>query len=51
MGMIIDDGDQFPSEYSTGHKLIRVHLKDGVATGEYASSGFEQPCSAATHPR
>jgi len=51
MGMIIYEGDQFPSEYSgdvfaaehgswnrskrTGYKVIRVHLKDGVPTGEY----------------
>jgi glucose/arabinose dehydrogenase len=51
MGMIIYDGDQFPSEYSgdvfaaehgswnrskrTGYKVIRVRLKDGVPTGEY----------------
>jgi glucose/arabinose dehydrogenase len=51
MGMIIYDGDQFPSEYSgdvfaaehgswnrskrTGYKVIRVRLEDGVPTGEY----------------
>jgi glucose/arabinose dehydrogenase len=51
MGMIIYDGDQFPSQYSgdvfaaqhgssnrskrTGYKVIRVRLKDGVPTGEY----------------
>jgi len=51
MGMIIYDGDQFPSEYGgdvfaaehgswnrskrTGYKVIRVRLKDGVPTGEY----------------
>ena len=51
MGMIIYDGDQFPSEYRgdvfaaqhgswnrekrTGYKVIRALLKDGVPTGEY----------------
>jgi glucose/arabinose dehydrogenase len=51
MGMIIYDGDQFPSEYSgdafaaeqgswnrgkrTGYKVIRARLKDGIPTGEY----------------
>jgi hypothetical protein len=51
MGMIIYDGDQFPSEYSadafaaqhgswnrgkrTGYKVIRARLKDGMPTGEY----------------
>ena len=51
MGMIIYDGDQFPSEYGgdvfaaqhgswnrgkrTGYKVIRARLKDGVPTGEY----------------
>ena len=51
MGMIIYDGDQFPSDYSrdafaaqhgswnrwkrTGHKVIRARLKDGMPTGEY----------------
>ena len=51
MGMIFYDGDQFPSEYGgdafaaqhgswnrakrTGYKVVRIHLKDGVPTGEY----------------
>src|SRR5262245_1258105 len=51
MGMVIYDGDQFPSEYGgdafaaqhgswnrrkrTGYKVIRARLKDGVPTGEY----------------
>src|SRR5262245_53307253 len=51
MGMIIYDGDQFPSDYSgdafaaqhgswnrgkrTGYKVIRAQLKDGMPTGEY----------------
>jgi glucose/arabinose dehydrogenase len=51
MGMIIYNGDQFPSEYRgdalaalhgswnrgtrTGYKLIRARLTDGVPTGEY----------------
>src|SRR5258707_14583726 len=51
MGMIIYDGDQFPSEYRgdafaaqhgswnrekrTGYKVIRARLEDGVPTGEY----------------
>jgi hypothetical protein len=51
MGMIIYDGDQFPSEYRgdafaaqhgswnrakrTGYKVTRARLKDGVPTGEY----------------
>ena len=51
MGMIIYDGDQFPSEYRgdafasqhgswnrqkrTGYKVIRALLKDGVPSGEY----------------
>jgi hypothetical protein len=51
MGMIIYDGDQFPSDYSgdafaaqhgswnrgkrTGYKVIRARLKDGMPTGEY----------------
>jgi glucose/arabinose dehydrogenase len=51
MGMIIYDGDQFPSEYRgdafaaqhgswnrekrTGYKVVRALLKDGVPTGEY----------------
>ena len=51
MGMIVYDGDQFPSEYRgdafaaqhgswnrakrTGYKVIRARLKDGVPTGEY----------------
>src|SRR6266540_3437276 len=51
MGMIIYDGDQFPSEYRgdafaaqhgswnrgkrTGYKVIRARLKEGVPTGEY----------------
>jgi glucose/arabinose dehydrogenase len=51
MGMIVYDGDQFPSEYSgdafaaqhgswnrskrTGYKVIGVRLKNGVPIGEY----------------
>jgi glucose/arabinose dehydrogenase len=51
MGMIVYDGDQFPSEYSgdvfaaehgswnrskrTGYKVIRVRLNEGVPSGEY----------------
>src|SRR2546430_5801089 len=51
MGMIVYDGDQFPSEYRgdafaaqhgswnrakrTGYKVIRARLEDGVPTGEY----------------
>src|SRR5512132_4142468 len=51
MGMVIYDGDQFPSEYRgdafaaqhgswnrekrTGYKVVRALLQDGVPTGEY----------------
>jgi glucose/arabinose dehydrogenase len=51
MGMVIYDGDQFPSEYAgdafaaqhgswnrakrTGYKVVRVRLKDGEPSGEY----------------
>src|SRR5436190_16928474 len=51
MGMVIYDGDQFPSEYRgdafaaqhgswnrakrTGYKVIRARLNDGIPTGEY----------------
>ena len=51
MGMVIYEGDQFPSEYAgdafaaqhgswnrakrTGYKVVRVRLKDGEPSGEY----------------
>src|SRR5262245_17820486 len=51
MGMVIYEGDQFPSEYTgdafvaqhgswnrakrTGYKVVRVRLKDGEPSGEY----------------
>ena len=51
MGMVIYEGDQFPSEYAgdafaaqhgswnrakrTGYKVVRVRLKDGAPSGEY----------------
>jgi glucose/arabinose dehydrogenase len=51
MGMVIYEGDQFPSEYAgdafaaqhgswnrakrTGYKVVRVRLKDGAPNGEY----------------
>jgi glucose/arabinose dehydrogenase len=51
MGMVIYEGDQYPSEYAgdafaaqhgswnrakrTGYKVVRVRLKDGEPSGEY----------------